>query len=479
MLYGLFIEAGYSIILAAFGKVHFSVVSMVLALVILLFGSFAGNVFFAKITRAAMNAESMFITALLLFFVFDPTVLTVQNALMLACVALVAQASKYLFAIGGKHLFNPIAITAFLFDLFQIPLVIWWVATPWLLPVALVFGLMVVRKIRRFEEVGAFTVAAIVTGLLQGISVSSLFLSWPLVFFGTMMLTEPRTAPAMKRDQIIFGSGVGVLFMVMFAMGPLVMSPELALLIGNIFAYIVSSRQVLRLTFKSMTCETEQVCNFVFTPDKKLAFHPGQYLEWTLPLHKTDSRGNRRFFTIASAPSDDEVHLGVRVDRAHSSTFKQQLLEMKPGDQLVASNLAGDFVLPKDPARKMVWIAGGIGITPFRSMIRELAATHQKRDVVLFCCINTENDCAYKAEFDQICNQIGARLSCVVAKPSPAWQGKSGFITKELIEAEVPDFLSRTFYFSGPPMMVENYVKLVKSMGVPSKQIRVDYFPGF
>lgn len=267
--------------------------------------------------------------------------------------------------------------------------------------------------------------------------------------------------------------------MTMFALGPIVMSPELALMIGNVFAYAVSSRQVLRLKFKSMTCETEQVCNFAFEPNQVLRFEPGQYLEWTLPLQKTDDRGNRRFFTIASAPSEQEIHLGVRMDREHGSSFKQQLLAMKLDDELVASHLAGEFTMPKDPAVKMVWIAGGIGITPFRSMIRELLVTKQKRDAILFCCINTENDCAYKAEFDEMCSQVGVQMSCVVAKPSETWQGKSGFITKELIEKSIPDYKSRTFYFSGPPMMVNNYAKLVKSMGLPKKQIKTDYFPGF
>lgn len=257
------------------------------------------------------------------------------------------------------------------------------------------------------------------------------------------------------------------------------MTPELALVIGNLFAYVVSSPTVLKLTLKSMVCETDQICHFVFLPDKKLHFQAGQYLEWTLPFHKSDNRGNRRYFTIASAPSEQEIHLGVRIDRKHLSAFKQQLLEMKLGDELVASHLAGEFTLPEDPAQKMVWIAGGIGITPFRSMIRELAQTKKKRDVYLFYCANTEQDFAYKNEFTERCDQVGVCIKYVVGKPASTWTGMSGHLTREIIEKEVPDYLSRLFYFSGPPMMVENYVKLVKSMGVPKKQIKTDYFPGF
>ena len=479
MLNGLFVLAGVAIVFATLGWISYSPLQMIASFFILMIVSHFANMLFGKITRAAVNMESVYIIALLLFFILDTNVSSVYHVSMLALAAVIAQASKYVLAIGRRHVFNPVAISAVILGLFGATSVLWWIATPRLLPFVLLFGLMVVRKIRRFEEVGAFMIAAVTIAALRGVSISSLFLSWPLVFFGTLMLTEPQTAPAMKREQIIFGAGVGVLFSSMLSFGFISITPELALCLLNIFAFCTSPREVVRLKFKSMTCETEQVCNFVFTPDKKLHFQPGQYLEWTLPLKTPDSRGNRRYFTIASAPSDEEIHLGVRLDRAHTSAFKKQLLEMKPGDDLVASHLAGEFTMPKDATQKMVWIAGGIGVTPFRSMIRELANTGGKRDVHLFYCANTESDFAYKNEFTEWCSRIGVCTSYVVAKPTPTWTGMSGYLTREMIEKKTPDYLSRLFYFSGPPMMVENYVKLVKTMGVPKKQIKTDYFPGF
>jgi ferredoxin-NADP reductase len=479
MLYGLLIEFGYVFLLAIFGKIAVSPFRMVIALAVLLVSSFGANWIFGRMTRAAVNAESVFVTALLLFFIFDPNTANLMHVGFLVLGAVIAQVSKYVLAVGRRHVLNPVAASAVILGVFGIPLVTWWIATPLMLPMVLVFGLMVVRKIRRFEEVGAFMAAVIITALFQGISVQSLFTSWPIVFFATMMLTEPRTAPAMKRDQIIFGAGVGVLFMSMFSVGPIFMTPELSLVIGNIFAFFVSSKQVVRLTFKEKSKETEQVYDYVFIPDHRLNFTAGQYAEWTLPLHKSDSRGNRRYFTIASAPSDTEIHLGVRVEQKYSSAFKQQLLEMKPGDEIFVSHLAGEFVLPKKTQQKFVWIAGGIGVTPFRSMMREIAARNETCDAHLFYCANSETDFAYQKELEQLSEKIGSKISCVVAKPTSVWTGKSGYITKEVIESEVPDYASRLFYFSGPPAMVENYVHLVRSMGVPKKQIRTDYFPGF
>ncbi len=479
MLNGLFFLVGLSIVFALFGWIAYSPIQMIASILILMIASYGSNVLFAKLTRAVVNAESSSITALLLFFILDPNVSSFTNVGFLMLAALIAQASKYIFAIGRRHLFNPVAASAVLLDLIGISIVLWWVATPMLFPFVLVLGLMVARKIRRFEEVGSFMIGAIVIAVLRGIPIASLVLSWPLVFFGTLMLTEPRTAPAFKREQIIFGAVVGGLFSSLLSIGSVAITPEFALVFGNLFAFCVSSRDVVRLKFVSMTCETEHICDFAFTPDRKLNFQPGQYLEWTLPLKKTDRRGNRRYFTIASAPSDPEVHLGVRIDRAHTSAFKKQLLEMKPGDELVVSHLAGAFILPKNISQKMVWIAGGIGVTPFRSMIRELANTKQKINAHFFYCANTESDFAYKNEFGQWCDQVGVCARYVVAHPSPAWTGMSGYLTREFIEKEVPDYRLRTFYFSGPPMMVENYVKLARSMGIPKRQIKMDYFPGF
>ena len=479
MLNGLFALAGVAVLFAILGWISFSPIQMIASFFILTIVSHVANLLFGKLTRAAVNLESVYITALLLFFILDPNVSSLYNVSMLAAAAVIAQASKYVFAIGRRHVFNPVAISAVVLGLFGVTSVLWWIATPFLFPFVLVFGLMVVRKIRRFEEVGAFAIGAILVALFRGVPILSLFLSWPLVFFGTLMLTEPRTAPAMKRHQMLFGAGVGLLFSSMLSIGSVSITPELALCLLNIFAFCVSPRDVVRLKFKSMTHETDQVCDFTFTPDRKLHFRAGQYLEWTLPLKKPDNRGNRRYFTIASAPSDEEVHLGVRIDQAHSSAFKKQLLEMKPGDELVGSHLAGEFTLPKDPSQKMVWIAGGIGVTPFRSMMRELAHTKQKRDIHLFYCANTEGDFAYKKEFEEGCTVTGVCLGLVVAKPASTWTGMCGFLTREMIEKEVPDFASRTFYFSGPPMMVENYVRLVESMGISKRQIKTDYFPGF
>ena len=480
MMYGLALEILFAIGLAAFGVLSYSPISMLASAIILVVVAQGSNMLFAKLFHAVRNSESAIITALLLFFVMDPTIASAHDALILALAAVVAMASKYLLAIGHKHLFNPVAITAVIFDIAGIGIALWWIATPWLLPFALIFGLLVVRKIRRFHVLIPFTVMAIIFAFIHQTSFASLFLSWPIVFFGTMMLIEPRTAPLTYRDQMIYGGVVGILFASPMALiGQVSLTPELSLVLTNLVVYFISSKQVLTLTCKRITDSTTQICDIAFASKKKIAFIPGQYLEWTLPVAHADSRGNRRYFTIASSPTDDEIHLGVRIDREHGSAFKKTLLAMKEGDILTASHVSGDFILPTNANQKLVFCAGGVGVTPFWSMTQWLAATNQKRDIVFFYGANSEMDFAYKAELDRIAPLIGMKIVYVVAKPSPAWAGKSGYLSKEIVASEVSDLKERKFYLSGPGIMVSNYKKMLLEMGVKNSMIKTDYFPGF
>ena len=178
------------------------------------------------------------------------------------------------------------------------------------------------------------------------------------------MLTEPLTMPPTRTSRILYGAIVGLLFTSIIRLGSFYFTPELALLVGNIFVYVVSPKGRFMLTLIEKNEIVAGTLEFVFTPDKPLTFRPGQYLEWTLGHTPSDDRGNRRYFTIASSPTESTVRLGVRISES-KSTFKRALKDMQIGDVVSASSLAGDFVLPEDAKKKLVFIAGGIGITPF------------------------------------------------------------------------------------------------------------------
>ncbi|HEX9012980.1 MAG TPA: FAD-dependent oxidoreductase, partial [Anaerolineaceae bacterium] len=214
---------------------------------------------------------------------------------------------------------------------------------------------------------------------------------------------------------------------------------------------------------------------------RKLAFAPGQYMEWTMGLQGPDSRGNRRYFTLASAPTEHDLRLGVKFYK-HSSTFKKAMLSMGSNDPIIAAQLAGDFVLPEDARQKCVFIAGGIGVTPFRSMIQYLLDTHQPRPITLFYSNLNAGEIVYQGVFDRAEKELGIRTIYTLTDDGqnlPAgWKGQLGRITPEMIQKVVPDYRGCLFYISGPVAMVTDFQKTLRRMGVKGSQIKTDLFSG-
>ncbi|TIT85996.1 MAG: hypothetical protein E5W41_07750, partial [Mesorhizobium sp.] len=146
--------------------------------------------------------------------------------------------------------------------------------------------------------------------------------SSPLLFFAFVMLTEPLTAPTKRWPRIAFACIVGFLFAPNIHIGSFYFTPELALLTGNLFAYSVGPKGRFVLILERIEQTAADSYDFIFRSPRKLAFQAGQYLEWTLGLDRSDNRGNRRYFTVASSPTEQSVRLGVRF-HPQSSAFKQ------------------------------------------------------------------------------------------------------------------------------------------------------------
>ncbi|MDO8504901.1 MAG: FAD-dependent oxidoreductase, partial [Candidatus Liptonbacteria bacterium] len=255
----------------------------------------------------------------------------------------------------------------------------WWVGALSMLPFVFIGGLLIVRKIRRFDLVFSFITMAAVSsfwlGLQRGVSIGNIatqtFLHSSLFFFAFIMMVEPLTTPPMRSRRMAYGAFTGLLSGPGTHIGGIYFTAELALLAGNLFSYLISPKAKLKLKLKEKILAANDTYDFVFSPDQKPKFKAGQYLEWTLGHEKPDNRGNRRYFTICSSPTEDEIRLGVKF-YPEPSSFKTAMMNMQVGDTLVVSQLAGDFVLPKNRNEKLVFISGGIGVTPMRSMVRYL-----------------------------------------------------------------------------------------------------------
>lgn len=477
VLYGLGVIALAAFGLSFFGIMPFAPLSMAYSGAILLTVCFSANFILAKLAGRAVNIESADITALILFLIMAPPA-TWEEAKTVALVAALAMLIKHVVSYKEKHIFNPAAIALVVAGAAGSGMAIWWVATPWLLPLTLIAGLLIVRKLRRFALFGSFLIAALLSllyfgsrngsGLAEIIKLA--FLSYPLIFLGTVMLTEPLTMPPTRRWQIAYGAVVGALFGAQFAVGPFYSTPELALVIGNLFAFAVSPKFKLKLSFVGGSRLSDDVHEFIFSVPVLPVFRPGQYFEWTLPRFFFDGRGNRRYFTIASSPTEKELRLGVRIV-PNGSRFKQELLALKPGDTVWAGSLSGEFTLPADTGEKLAFIAGGIGITPFRSMIKYLIDKNERRDIVLIY------SCLKDAHF--VYRDIFSAGQAVGVRTAYLCTDTDGYLTEEKLAALVPDFSERSFYLSGPNGMVESYEALLAACGLPKSRIKTDYFPGF
>ena len=459
------------------GVLPFGPSALLVSSLVILATCWVVNTAYAYAFGAATNFESVYITALILVLIIPPSTLTNYAGLgFLVFASAWAMASKYLLAIGKKHIFNPAAFGVALSSFVIGQSATWWVSgNLYLLPVLLVGGVLLVRKLRRADVVWAFTLAVLAmitltysspsTTVLQVVQHSAFF------FLAFVMLTEPLTMPPDRLRRVLYGALVGLLFLPTVHIGSFYFTPELALLVGNLFAYLVSpkGRLMLRLVERKMLAAG--VYEFAFATDKAFTFRPGQYLEWTLPHDTVDARGNRRYFTIASSPTEREVKMGVKFYESPSS-FKRALATMRAGDVISAAHLSGDFVLPHNPKKKSAFIAGGIGVTPFRSMVQYLLDKKERRDIVLFYAAGSAKEFAYKDLFDRAWRELGLRTVYAAAEAGQR-------ITPELIAREVPDYKERTFYISGPRSMVESFKVALREAGVPRWHIKTDFFPGF
>jgi len=341
----------------------------------------------------------------------------------------------------------------------------------------LISGLLIAIKIRKFKMYITFLVFAVATILYVNLSyydsisaiLWDIIASWPIFFLAGFMLTEPRTYPTDNKMQIVYACIVGVLFGSSFSVGPFHSTPEFALIVGNLFSYLVSDKQSIKLSLLKKHKVGSDLYNFVFSSPTEVTFVPGQYAEWTLPHKKTDKRGNRRYFSLASAPNQKLVDLGLKIPE-NASSFKGALLNMKVGGHIYLSHFSGDFTLSNQD-NEIAFIAGGIGITPIRSILLHLNTIGEKRDIILYYACRSENEFAYSEELSSIAKSIGLKIMLICTEGD-------GYLTPEMVKSD-KKYKTRLYYLSGPNNMVDAYEDLLTSIGIKRDRIIKDYIPGY
>lgn len=230
------------------------------------------------------------------------------------------------------------------------------------------------------------------------------------------------------------------------------------------------------VTLDHIETVAENIRTFWFKPTRRVRYVAGQFIEMYLPHADADSRGQKHWFTLSSSPTEELLSITTKfADR--SSTFKQTLAALQPGAQIMLSDPMGDFVLPKDPRVPLVFIAGGIGVTPMRSMIKSLAdGQDTTRSIDLLYAASKPAELAFTTLFEQ---QLGKRFIPFVKTAPAGWQGQTGSLTAERILDIVQPTPECLFYLSGPQPMTEALVKDLRAYGIARQAITTDYFPGY
>jgi ferredoxin-NADP reductase/Na+-translocating ferredoxin:NAD+ oxidoreductase RnfD subunit len=471
VLYTLYTFVGWAILMSALGQTPFKWYQVLLSAAVLIVACRYTNILLSRYLNVARNKESDLVTALILTLILSPGK-SLSDFLILAVAGALAMVSKYILVINRWHIFNPAAFGAFTVGLVFSHHASWWIGTKALTPVVFIGGMLILRKMKRFTMVIAFEVVALSTIALQTYlnhSASAVghvlwlsLISTPILFFAYIMLTEPFTSPRHMRNYLPYAVLVGFLY----GYTKLGLSPEEALLIGNIFAYLMEPQKRLQLSFKRRHKEANGIESFVFSGKSGLKYQAGQYLEWTLSEHDSDFRGNRRYFTVSSSPTEKDLMFTVRIPEKMSS-FKRRLETFKPGDTILADGLSGEFTLPKSEKQKLAFIAGGVGITPFRSMIKYIVDFEQERDIHLLYSTNNSAELAFKDLFSEA-KKFGVTTTYA-----------TGLLDKKIIEENIPDYKERIFYISGPYGLVNTIENALLDLSIPTNQIKVDYFPGY
>ena len=220
---------------------------------------------------------------------------------------------------------------------------------------------------------------------------------------------------------------------------------------------------------------------FAFAKPPGFTHQAGQSVLLTLPdPPETDSTGNSRTFTIASAPYEPELLIATRL---RDTAFKRVLQSMPLGTNVRLEGPAGEMLLDDDDGRPVVLLAGGIGITPFLAMARHATQAGLTHQITLFYANRRPEDAAFLAELTGM-TTVNPKLHLIAImsdaqKSAQTWAGESGHINRELLVRHLPDLFSPLYYFAGPPAMTMAMQEMLAGIGIAEADMRYEAFYGY
>lgn len=220
---------------------------------------------------------------------------------------------------------------------------------------------------------------------------------------------------------------------------------------------------------------------FQFSRPQDFVFAAGQAVDLVIDDEgqAQQVRDVRHAFSLVGTPAEQILRIATRV---RESNYKQKLLGLPIGSLLHIEEPFGNLPLDADQQRAAVMLAGGIGITPFMSIVRDAVQQGSQRQMVLFYASRSVGEAAYLQQLqqlDQSCNNFRLVASMTGAQAAEHWDGETGYFTAQMLEKYCHGLERPIYYVSGPPALVELVYDMLEESGIDDDDIRVEGFSGY
>lgn len=218
---------------------------------------------------------------------------------------------------------------------------------------------------------------------------------------------------------------------------------------------------------------------FYFEKPGDFHYIAGQYADFTLiDPPETDDEGNKRTFSLASAPFEPHIMITTRL---RDTAFKRVLKGLALGSTLQLEGPFGSLILPKDSQRPAVFLTGGVGATMVRSILQQAAHDNQQQPIVFIYANRTPQDAIYLEEFTELAatNSTITFVPTMTEQSVSQWHGQRGPIDINLLTQHVTDVTLPVYYLSGSGEMIGDMRRMLMAAGVERTSIRADQFIGY